>query len=691
MAEDVFGILGKVIAGTYLVEHVVAEGGFGVVYRAYHRGFRARVALKCLKIPTSLSATQRSRFLEQFRAEAEVLFRLSAVSPTIVRPLHVDSFAQGGRLVPFMALEWLDGWTLDQIIAQRIAQGRPPLGLRKLVRMLTPVARAIEQAHALPGVRSLSVIHRDIKPENLFVAFIGGEQVVKILDFGISKISVGGSWARRGLGGEGQDGLVSFSPAYGAPEQWAPETFGPTGVWTDVWGLALTVVEAVKGREVFTGEPQDLRAAILDPVQRPTPRRHGVRVADEVEAIFERALALDPKSRYPSVRLFWDELLDALDLDAQGQPRWSRRQDPRAEGSVPDGVELQEGSIAPRLTALPPPRWSVSPGRASSPPPPPGALTPKAAREAAAEPSAPRWQPPPEAELEFEPPAAPPGWAPIVAPVVTLDPSGLRPGAVESPEAVLDEPASPARPDGVEGAGAVPLVPALEIPAAPPVPRQSVPPAPTPIELAIDARQAPPPLEPLALSSMATPVPSTVPARRSSMPPAVAATASPERRSSRPPAPADSAWPSDLGRSAGPSTRPSTMPPAGVAPVRAASTTPPERPLTVRPPASTVPVGTTSHSSGSSLPPPALRTSWAPSVPAPRPAAPEGSIRWGLLGIALILLGASVAVAAANQSYAGAAHGESLTLGPLRASWISLGLFLVAVAVAARSLVRRAD
>ena len=46
MAEDVFGIVGSVIAGAYHVEAVVAEGGFGVVYRAHHGGFRAPVALK---------------------------------------------------------------------------------------------------------------------------------------------------------------------------------------------------------------------------------------------------------------------------------------------------------------------------------------------------------------------------------------------------------------------------------------------------------------------------------------------------------------------------------------------------------------------------------------------------------------------------------------------------------------------
>ena len=152
MADDVFGIVGSVIAGTYQVERVVAEGGFGVVYRAHHVGFRAPVALKCLKIPQQLGSEHQAEFLEQFRAEAELLFRLSASIPTVVRPLHVDAVTlDNGTFVPFMALEWLEGETLEAVVERRKAQGLAPLSLKKLVRMLTPVARALERAHNFMG------------------------------------------------------------------------------------------------------------------------------------------------------------------------------------------------------------------------------------------------------------------------------------------------------------------------------------------------------------------------------------------------------------------------------------------------------------------------------------------------------------------------------------------------------------
>ena len=152
MVDDVFGIVGTEVAGAYQVQEVVAEGGFGVVYRAFHPGFRASVALKCLKIPQSIGAEAQAKFLEQFRAEAELLFRLSASIPTVVRPLHVDKLnLQDGTFVPFMALEWLDGEDLDAVLQRRGREGLGGYPIKKLVRLLTPVARALERAHTFQG------------------------------------------------------------------------------------------------------------------------------------------------------------------------------------------------------------------------------------------------------------------------------------------------------------------------------------------------------------------------------------------------------------------------------------------------------------------------------------------------------------------------------------------------------------
>jgi eukaryotic-like serine/threonine-protein kinase len=340
MAEDVFGIVGSVIAGAYHVEGVVAEGGFGVVYRAHHGGFRAPVALKLLKVPQQNPA-QRAEFLELFRAEAELLFRLSASLPTVVRPLHVDAFLAGdGRFVPYLVMEWLDGLTLDALIKQRNGAGLGSVPLRKLVRLLTPVARALERAHNFTGPEgAISVAHRDLKPENIFIAQVAGEEVVKLLDFGIGKVR---SAASQVAGRMSQDGQapMAFTPAYGAPEQWAPRHYGQTGPWTDVWGLALCIVETLAARPIIEGDPATMMAIALDPARRPTPRSEGVDVPDAVELVFERALALDPRARQRDAGVFWNELTAALQAPADEHSRSVR--DARAEGGRAPRIELAE-------------------------------------------------------------------------------------------------------------------------------------------------------------------------------------------------------------------------------------------------------------------------------------------------------------------------------------------------------------
>ncbi|MEO7033704.1 MAG: protein kinase [Polyangiaceae bacterium] len=352
MAEDVFGIVGTVIAGAYQVESVVAEGGFGVVYRAHHGGFRAPVALKLLKVPQQNPA-QLAEFLELFRAEAELWSRLSASLPTVVRPLHVDAFVTSdGRFVPYIVMEWLDGLTLDALIQQRIAAGLAGVPLRKLVRLLTPVARALECAHHFSAPEgAISLVHRDLKPENIFIAQVAGEEVVKLLDFGIGKVR---SAASQVAGRMSQDANAppAFTPAYAAPEQWAPRHFGQTGPWTDVWGLALCIVETLAARPIIEGDPQVMMGIALDAARRPTPRHEGVEVSDAVEAVFARALSLDPRSRQRDAGVFWNELTAALQVPEAERGR-SVSRDARSEDSRAPRIELVELHSRPPVASVP--------------------------------------------------------------------------------------------------------------------------------------------------------------------------------------------------------------------------------------------------------------------------------------------------------------------------------------------------
>ncbi len=371
--KDRFGLVGNTIASTFRVDEVVAEGGFGVVYRAFHLHFRSPVALKCLKIPDELSAGDRVTFLEQFRSEAEIMFRLSTSLPNIVRPLHVDAVqSPTGEFVPLMALEWLEGKSFEKLIEERAFAGTSPMTLEEVVEMLTPAALALDRAHEFRagGEETLSVVHRDVKPDNLFLCTVNGEQMVKILDFGISKMRRS---AERMAGHYSQtDGQAPFSPAYGAPEQWVPKRYGQTGPWTDVWGLALTVVEIIKGDAVISGDHQAMMGTALDAQVRPTPRTEGVTVADEVEAVFKKALAVDPRYRYQRVGLFWSALREAMRIggsNSQSRIRVERSLSGLPPMSAPTPwkppssttVQQESGVQVPGLPPmLAPAAWEVS-------------------------------------------------------------------------------------------------------------------------------------------------------------------------------------------------------------------------------------------------------------------------------------------------------------------------------------------
>jgi eukaryotic-like serine/threonine-protein kinase len=355
MAEDAFGIIGSVIASAYHVESVVAEGGFGTVYRAHHGGFRAPVALKCLRLPPGLVPEARQHFLESFRAEAELLFRLSASIPTVVRPLHVDAFTSAdGRFVPYLVLEWLEGSTLDAMIRKRRTEGQAPFPLKRMIRLLTPVARALERAHNFRGPEGpVSIVHRDIKPENIFIASVAGEETVKILDFGIGKAKSMVSQVA-GRASQSGGGIATFTPAYGSPEQWAPKRYGQTGPWTDVWGLALSLSEALVGHPIIDGDPAAIMGTVLDPNRRPTPGSEGVIVSDEVERVFERALALDPRERYADAGVFWNELLAAARITSGEVQEVRLPRDARAENGGGTLVERVERVEVPRRSPRPP-------------------------------------------------------------------------------------------------------------------------------------------------------------------------------------------------------------------------------------------------------------------------------------------------------------------------------------------------
>jgi serine/threonine-protein kinase len=381
-AADPFGWTGHTVEGKYRIDGVVGEGGFGVVYRARHLGFEENVAVKCLRMPEALLGEERERFFTSFLAEGRLLHRLSRATAGIVQALDVGAaVSPKGIWTPYIVLEWLQGNTLDADFDQRAKNrlGGRPLG--QAIDLLEPAARALAMAH------EQGIAHRDIKPANLFIADVGGRQTVKVLDFGIAKVITETASLTRAFEMTGRS-LQAFTARYGSPEQFS-RRYGATGPWTDVFALALVLIESVAGRQALEGEDAaQLFVAAADQHNRPTLRACGVEASDGVEAVLRSALAVDPKERYLSAGEFWDALVSAATADGTLTAAPARRMQSShvlMEGGVPvlpptsaaaqtletrrigpegSATELSSSTQVPMPTGR---RFSLLPGPAATP------------------------------------------------------------------------------------------------------------------------------------------------------------------------------------------------------------------------------------------------------------------------------------------------------------------------------------
>ncbi len=316
-AVDTFGIVGTVIAEKYRVERVVDEGGFSIVYKAEHLIWREPVALKCFKVLSTAPVDQRDQLLDAFIQEGKLMTSLSSRSAAIVQARDIGKLTtKDGQWIPYIVMEWLDGKPLDIVLYEEQRRGLPPRSLHEAVALLEPAAVAFETCHAR------GIAHRDIKPGNLIVMGDprGASAFVKVLDFGIAKVMAEHAAQQTASAHTGKE-ITAFTPNYGAPEQFS-RTVGATGPWTDVFAMALILVEVLRGGipALDGADFLQLGMASRDPMRRPTPRSFGVPLTDAMESVFLRALAVDPGQRFKTMGQFWSALHQSLFPEA---PSWS--------------------------------------------------------------------------------------------------------------------------------------------------------------------------------------------------------------------------------------------------------------------------------------------------------------------------------------------------------------------------------
>jgi serine/threonine protein kinase len=285
---------GTILDGRYEIVSIIASGGMGAVYRARRTLLLDEVAIKVIRADDTVPAV-RERFMRESRASAQLRH------PNIVSILDLDIDPSGN---PFLVMELLNGPSLKDEIATRRR-----LDVADVQRIVPRLCDALQLAH------SNGIVHRDLKPANVVRHdFPGGEQVYKIVDFGIATMRESSEETRL----TGADQFVGTVP-YASPEQ-----LRGAGVdaRSDVYSLGSVVFEMLTGRLPFT-DP-DVLGMVSAKLLSPVPSLRAVRadLPAWIDTVVQRALATDPADRWPTIAAFGAAILtgDGGDQTGVGGP-----------------------------------------------------------------------------------------------------------------------------------------------------------------------------------------------------------------------------------------------------------------------------------------------------------------------------------------------------------------------------------
>ncbi len=323
MSEPPDPYIGSVLHDTYRITRRIAEGGMGVVYQATHARLRKkRYAVKVL----SPGAARNPDVYARFRREAEVTSELG--HPNIVDVLDFYR-TEDGR--PFLVMEYLEGQDLGAYFE---ARGAVPA--QELRGIINQICAGLQVAH------DAGVVHRDMKPENVFLADRpGGSPVVKILDFGISKI-------RHSRSVVTQDRTVLGTPYYMSPEQ-AEGLVKDVDHTTDIFAVGVLVYQGLCGQLPFDAPTLlGVLRKICDTDPVPIAERvPGLGVP--VQEVLDQALAKDKGQRYQRVEELAHDLGLALDpAAAEQKTRLYRSDRPLAapQGEGPARITREEATLS---------------------------------------------------------------------------------------------------------------------------------------------------------------------------------------------------------------------------------------------------------------------------------------------------------------------------------------------------------
>lgn len=277
-------LIGQTLDSRYVIERELGQGGVGVVYLARDQKLHNKpVVIKVLHD----RSLQNEWVVQKFQQEKEALARVD--HPGVVGILDTGELPDGQ---PYLVMQYIDGVTLrSQIKPEGMA-------LDRAAEIIRQTGRALSAAH------DRGIFHRDLKPENIMLqSFAGGEEQVKIIDFGIAKLKdsvIAPSTAT---------GATAGTVAYMAPEQL---TGRPVTAATDIFALGAIAYELVIGRKPFNPETGFELLEMQRAGVRVKPKDLRPSLSDAASDFILRALSFDAQQRFANARELGDALSRAL-------------------------------------------------------------------------------------------------------------------------------------------------------------------------------------------------------------------------------------------------------------------------------------------------------------------------------------------------------------------------------------------